>query len=161
MEAGMRNRLPSILVALVLSLASIPATAQSEAHTRWSRIERTPGFAGWKAQLQHMADAFGTAPVNHMCVVVATYTQPSVQGATVWGYLYWRENNQLYTLSQSKDAMSDLSLWQAPLDLKTGVVRRRQDIGSSTFLETRAWVNTVLRHCRSDGTEIVVKRSHA
>ena len=154
-------RVGLIAAAMVLSLASATAEAQPRTTTHWSRIEETPGFTGWRAQFQHMADAYGKAPVNHMCVVVATYTQVSNLDRTIWGYLYWKENNELYTLSQSKDAMSDFSLWQAPLDLKTGVVKHARDIGSSTFLETRSWMNNILRHCDSNGTKLVVEKSHA
>ncbi len=156
----MPHRPVLIVMAVVFGFASTTAEAQPKTFTRWSKIENTPGFADWRAQFQHMANG-GSHPVNHMCVVVATYTQPSVHDTTIWGYLYWRENNELYTLSQSNDAMSDLSLWQAPLNLKTGVVKRPEDIGSSTFLETRSWVNNILRHCDSNGTRIVVKKSHA
>ena len=150
------------LIALVMAfgLAST-ASAQPKATTRWTKIEETPGFTGWRAQLQHMADDFGKARYAHMCVVAVTYTQVSNQQKTIWGYLYWKENNELYTLSQSKEAMSDLSLWQAPLNLKTGVVKRQKDIGSSTFLETRGWVNNILHHCDTNGTKLVLEKSHA
>ena len=107
-----------------------------------------------------MADSYGKAPINHMCVVIATYTQVSNHDKTIWGYLYWRENTELYTLSQSKGAMSDLSLWQAPLSLKTGVVNYQKDIGSSTVLETRGWVNNILNHCDTTGTKLVLKKSN-
>ena len=161
MEPLMRGRPFFLTMVLVLGLASAKAEAQPKTTTRWSKIENTPGFIGWRAQLQHIADKFGMAPVNHMCVVVATYTQVSNRDQTIWGYLYWRENNELYTLSQSRYAMDDLSLWQAPLNLKTDVVKRQKDIGSSTFLETRGWVDNILRHCDLAGTKLVVMKSHA
>ena len=157
----MRSKPRLLSMVLAFGLVSPTAFAQPKTVTRWSKIETTPGFVGWRAQFQHMANDVGNAPVNHMCVVVATYTQVSNHDQTIWGYLYWKENNELYTLSQSKEAMSDLSLWQAPLNLKTGVVKRAKDIGSSTFLETRGWVNKILHHCDLDGTKLVVKKSHA
>ena len=102
-----------IAVAMAFGLAST-ALAQPRIHTHWSKIEDTLSFVGWRAQLQHMADSYGKAPINHMCVVIATYTQVSDHDRTIWGYLYWRENNELYTLSQSKEAMSDLSFGKRP-----------------------------------------------
>ena len=157
----MRGEPLLLTVALALGLASTTDFAKTKTYTRWSKIDDTPGFVGWRAQFQHMADEFGKAPVAHMCVVVATYTQAPHQQKMIWGYLYWKENNELYTLSQSKEAMSDLSLWQAPLNLKTGVVKRQKDIGSSTFLETRGWVNNILHHCDTNGTRLVLEKSHA
>ena len=156
----MRNRLPLILVVLMLGLASAAAEAQPKTTTRWSRIENTPGFIGWRAQFQHMADAYGKAPVAHMCVVAATYTQVSNHDTNVWGYLYWKENNQLYTLAQTDGPMSDTSLFKEPLNLKTDVVKRQRDIGSSNFLETRGWVNNILNHCKTAGTTLVLSRSN-
>ena len=156
----MRGRpfLPAMV--LMLGLASAAAEAQPKTTTRWSRIENTTGFMGWRAQLQHMADAYGKAPVAHMCVVAATYTQVSNHDANVWGYLYWKENNQLYTLSQSRGAMDDLAIFKGPLNLKTDVVRRESDIHGSNFLVTRAWVSNILHHCGTNGEQVVLRKAN-
>ena len=149
------------LIATVMAL-SLAATARADPKTvtRWSKIETTPNFVGWRAQFQHMTDTYGKAPMAHMCVVVATYTQVSDHSSFVWGYLYWKENNELYTLGQTDGPMDDLSLFKGPLNLKTGVVKRQKDIGSSTFLETRGWVNNILNHCKIDGTTLVLRKSN-
>ena len=146
-------------MAMALGLASTTAEARPKTSTHWSKIAESQGFTGWRAQFQHMVDG-GLHPVNHMCVVVATYTQPSIHDITVWGYLYWRENHELYTLSQSKDTMSDLSIWQSPLNLWTDVVKDQKDIGSSTFIETRGWVDNILHHCDTNGTRLILKKSN-
>ncbi len=140
--------------------AVLMAEAQPATTTRWSRIDSVQGFAGWRAQLQHMADQ-GATPINHMCIVVATYSRPSIHDTTIWGYLYWREAHRLYTLDRSDEPMSDLSIFKEPLDLRTDVVRTERDIHGSTFLVTRAWVNDVLRHCAMSGAEVVLRKSHA
>ncbi len=149
-----------IAMAMALGLASTTAEAQPKTFTRWSKIESTPYFEGWNAQLQHMTDAYGKAPIAHMCVVVATYTQGSDHNTNVWGYLYWKENNELYTLAQTDGPMSDTSLFKEPLNLKRDIVKRQSDIGSSTVLETRGWVENILKHCKTNGTTLVLRKSN-
>ena len=84
----MKHCLVGPVIVLMLAFVSTTADAQPKTTTRWSKVGNTPGFVGWRAQLQHMADAYGKAPVAHMCVVAATYTQVPNHDTNVWGYLY-------------------------------------------------------------------------
>jgi hypothetical protein len=147
------------VILAAVALASVIQTQEPVTTTRWSKIEHVAGFDGWRAQFQHMADT-GAHALNHMCVVVATYSQPGAHQTTVWAYLYWRETDELYTLDQSKGPMDDLSIFKGPLNLKTDVVRQDRDIRGSTYLVTRAWVDDILHHCRTDGEQLVIRRAH-
>lgn len=132
---------------------------QPDTATHWTKIDGYHGFQGWREQLQHMADQGSHFPVSHFCVIVATGSTAPPDNKFTWAYVYWREAAQLYTFGQSDEAMSDMTEFKAPLDLKKDVVATERQLKGSSYRVTRAWVADVLRHCATAGTQIVVRRS--
>ena len=151
-------RTAAAVTAVCLAFVPFNGTVAMSA-THWSAVDDHFGFQGWRNQLQHMADHDGNFPANHFCIVVATGATAAPASSYTWAYVHWREAARLYTFGQSDEAMSDLTEFQAPLDLNKDVVATTGQIGGSTYRVTRAWVRNVLHRCAQAGTQLVVRRS--
>jgi hypothetical protein len=98
---------------------------------------------------------------NNLCVV--GYENSNNNFAEV----YWKEKNMIYFwwepdisyTTESEDnliASRIMDLNQKPVDLKQDLVDNAQEIGSSTFLVTKAWANDVLNDCQKFGDKILI-----
>lgn len=84
-------------------------------------------------------------------------------------WIFWREGRQLmptvFETVVSDQEMSADQAWQLrirycrkPIDLDTGVVARKEDIGPSTYKVTRDFVSKVIYECVLNGELVVVKK---
>ncbi len=120
----------------------------------WSKIGNDPYFQDWQAQIARMVEGVDARPVNHVCVVG---WQKAGDADLQQAYVIWPEQHRLITWMPSTEPNS-LANETHVLDLKTDVVPREQDVGGSTYLVTRAWVENVERQCRRFGTELLFRK---
>lgn len=137
--------------------------ASSAATTRWTKIDAAPGFTGWHKELQRLTDKEGGARINHFCVVVERFRPQSGSGDTKppaqesLGRVYWREGSRLISWDASSADVGAASTRPGnDLDLKKDVRATQAEIGTSTYLVTRAWVHSIVQHCASDGLQVTV-----
>jgi hypothetical protein len=161
-----KRRLHSARVAAVLlavfQSGAFPATA---AQPRWTKIDAVAGFSGWRKELQRWADTEGRQPVNHFCVVAETFrpprglADPKPPPEEVVARVYWSEAHRLRSLDPSSTAVDASSLLPGnDLDLDRDVRATQAEVGASTYLVTRSWVDSVIRHCRRYGAEIIIEK---
>lgn len=77
-------------------------------------------------------------------------------GRGEFAYAYWKEDNSLTILNLplilplKKDSLEhDWLTTKARIDLRNGVVPTEEDIGGSSYLVDRPWVNKIKKLCRS------------
>lgn len=86
---------------------------------------------------------------QHFCAIGYKYAEG---GINVW--VHWREDKRLLLWQGSSDPeMREKGLIHANRDLLLGkdTVERKEDIQGSTFLETRAWWESVAQDCATHG----------
>jgi hypothetical protein len=88
-----------------------------------------------------------TSAVNHICVV---------QGSD-HAWVLWKEK-RLAVLWRGEP---DLRWSTRQLDWDKDFVKTQADVGSSTYLETRAMLDNLLATCEHDGTKLVVRKDRA
>ena len=147
-----------VVMALLASVAPSPGP-------RWSKVERSPEFRGWRQELQRVADTEGRAPKNHFCLVVQTFTpergpydlkKPKEESVAL---VLWREERQVREWAGSDPAGRILSVpGSAVLDLRKDIVPTANDLHGSTFRETGGWLASIRRHCARSGTQVIVTR---
>ncbi|MBW6422471.1 hypothetical protein KX729_13520 [Rhizobium sp. XQZ8] len=132
-----RTSFPTLLMVMTLAFHA-PASAASDAR-----------FGSPIPALKRLIASTEPRPkgMQHFCVV--TYR---ASGGYAW--VHWREANKLIFWGGTvPDTSPDDTLVFAPrkLDLKTDVVRSRNEVGSSTYLVTRKWVAARLTDCKRRG----------
>jgi hypothetical protein len=76
-------------------------------------------------------------------------------------YVHWPRENKLILWEGGTDPVSrpqSIARSRRPLDLRTDVVATPADIGSSTYLVDRAWVNQKIADCAKHGQQVRVAR---
>jgi hypothetical protein len=130
------------MVSLLVVFTSAPALAQ-----RPCSIKGWAEFSQPVQALQVLAASRGREPLNHFCIV--GYNESSDR----YAWVYWREGNALILWEPNvNDPMYPSLSWSRRyLHLNKDVVNSMAEVGTSTYLVTRAWVNKVLRDCRKMG----------
>jgi hypothetical protein len=131
-----------------------PANAQEEKRvTHCELSEYRPG-------LRRFVRHFGQASVNHVYIARAD----NDDGKQSW-YAYWKEDQSILLLGHFTRVNSLLDLlWlhhKARIDLKTGVVPTRADVGSSTYLVSSEWANRIIDTCLKNGLVVKIRLKKA
>lgn len=135
-----------LILAVVLAAASPVGAAE-----RWGKLDDTPGFHGWRDELQRRVNAAGGPPRQAICAVVRTSDDPQ---AYTWAYIHWPQARRFYTWFPTEGQDVSSMNQKEELDLRRDVVRRQADLHGSTFRVTRAWMANVVRHCAAKGTTL-------
>jgi hypothetical protein len=111
------------------------------------------------ASLQLLVDETAKEEVNHFfaCRI----------GGDDW--IFWREGRllmpTLFDVAAADEEMTIDDIWKMrirfcrkPIDLDSGVVRRRADVGTSTYFVSRRFVSGILHECVLDGELITLKK---
>jgi hypothetical protein len=144
------TRLFGVSVMLLLCCAATPAAS---AEDYWDRpIKGNPDYADVRTQLQVLVNIFAYHKINHFCVVADH--DPNNEAALVyWSsqrqLITWDPGGELYALVDSRD----------PLNLQQDVVADYNEVGSSTYLVTRGWLNGVLADCRKFGNAYTIVKT--
>lgn len=74
-------------------------------------------------------------------------------------YVYWMTDNSIISLSwpleQVRDSVGYISEYSHRINLASGVVPTRQDVGSSTHLTDSDWTAERLRECIESGSKLI------
>ena len=147
----------TLLRLLLFALALIAVEAAAPV------IEKHPQKDLILQSLQRLVDERSKASENHFFILRRTDGQD---------WIYWREGRLLWATelvpySEKKGpaelrarAVWDMRLrrpWK-PIDLDTGVVPTREDIGSSTYLVSKDFVADIVFDCVLDGELLVVRK---
>lgn len=118
-------------------------------------VHSHPNFAGIVATLKELAAREGRTRRNTFFI------------ADVWredgrdySYAYWKEDKSIIILQlplEKESASYDWLYGKARVDLETDVVPTQEDIGGSSFLVDREWVNKILKECAGGFKLSVVK----
>jgi hypothetical protein len=153
------------LVAKRMSLAAVSAlvlacSPGTDSKTFVPRpIQGDPRFAYAAEAVQALADIYGEPGKHHFCIV-------GIAGSPNAAWVHWREGKRLtYWTPMGEDVSEDvlhkdLILTADHVRLDSGVVDSEEEIGTSTYLVTRAWANAIIEGCQAVGEELeVVKRT--
>lgn len=137
-----------LLVGIVTAITLSVAPARGA--VRWFPVSESEWFPGWRAQLQELVDQAPRQAPSQICIVAVRDVDP----ATLQAYVVWPAQHQLITWMPSKGDDHSLVHETHVLDLNKDIVPTRKEIGSSTYLEDRAWVLNIERHCKRTGTTL-------
>lgn len=98
---------------------------------------------------------------QHFCII-GYDPGPDDNGADgKMAYVHWKEGKRLIQWNSVSDPayFKDSIKWaRSNLDLTKDVVATEAEIGGSTYLVTRAWVDEILRSCAARGAQYTVSR---
>ncbi len=90
------------------------------------------------------------------------------EGETSFVRVYWPKDKSIrlitFPISCAEDGRQssdpDLSWYEQKgrIDLKTGVVPTRDDVGASTYLVDRPWVDKVIQDCLKNGYPVLIRK---
>ena len=118
-------------------------------------VRSHPNFSGIVGTLKELVAREGKAKRN-------TFFIAAVRGENgrEYSYAYWKEDKSIIILHLPLEKESASYEWlygKARVDLETDVVPTQKDIGGSSFLVDRAWVNKILKECAGGFKLSVVK----
>lgn len=145
-----RGRLANMVLLGGVLPAIIFSVEPARGAVRWFRVSESEWFSGWRAQLQELVDQSPNQAPSRICIVGLRDVDP----ATLQAYVIWPAQHRLITWIPSKDDDHSLVHETHVLDLNKDIVATRREIGSSTYLEDRAWLLSTERHCKRSGTTL-------
>ena len=125
-------------------------------------VEKAPGYNPVLPALEsYLAAQDATKGQQTLCVI--GYVEPKSDGAgknnVAW--VYWREGNRLTQWEPAAEGFEpkdSLKHSRRDLDLAKDVVAKPEDVGSSTYKVSSAWVADVKKDCQKRGKsyEIII-----
>ncbi len=146
MPTTLLKRAAAYAIATACLIAISPAHAAAE----WVSIKTLPGFSDAQAQLQALVDKNGHHTINRLCVI------GQKNGAHFQAEVYWPSENKLILWVPNINDPDTLAHSRRYLDLKRDV---RTDIGTSTYLLSRSFVNELLTACSAKGDHFVMRKT--
>lgn len=150
-----------------LSICTIPAQEEEASNRKTFQVSQTDGYRPVRPSLQsYLRQQPGKGrSQQHFCVI--GYEQPtqSESRANQIAWVHWIEGAKLvlwlptgtvsglptkYTLLHSK----------RNLNLKKDVVSTPKEIGGSSYLVDRPWVDALMADCRNRGERFTLRRQH-
>jgi hypothetical protein len=149
---GAVSQLPAHGLGLIL-WALIPAISVAATsptlHEPFS-IRADPDFGSYRQVLKPLAKKYRPGRENDFCIV--GYRLPE---ETRIAWVIWKQRNELILWEAGE---TDLDISRRKLDLKKDVVGSASEIGGSTYLVTKAWVDGLLQDCASHGTRLHLRK---
>jgi hypothetical protein len=143
----MRHSLLIIFIAASLSFFSQSAFTGDVLNT--FPLNSDAMFADANRMLQAYAKTNSHNKTNTFCVLGVTADDKS---HVAW--IIWKQKAQMI-LWEGQDLNKAGS--RRVLDLKKDVVKTQTDVGSSTYLVTRDWVDQIEKACAKDGEKIEIR----
>lgn len=107
-------------------------------------------FASLQAPIKAFLKERHPRPMNTVCVVA----EPDATGAgRAW--VLWREGSTLVLWEGEEELVHSRRI----LDLRRDVVATDKDVGSSTYLVSRTWVDALTKRCAREGVTAHFLRS--
>jgi hypothetical protein len=150
-----------LLLATALSLISVmPAGAQALPQQTFLPDQQL-GYKPVKPALKGLASTQKSkAAMQHFCVIGYQLERSADSSASKIAWVYWKEQNSLIywePAAQGFEPKDTLIHSRRQLDLAQDVVATQADVGSSSYLVSRDWVNSVLKDCQKRGTRYTLK----
>jgi hypothetical protein len=141
-----------VLAALAASVA-MSGYSPASAKWRWPYptwpvdIHSDPAFANYKTLVVSYLRQHSRHHRTHACVIGLR----SSYGTTAW--VIWRGGGKLILYPEGE---TDLNLSNRQLSLSKDVVATDEQVGTSTYLVSRPWVNWLERQCSVHGRRVTV-----
>jgi hypothetical protein len=123
-------------------------------------VEATSGFKPVQSALKALLEKQRvTNTRQHLCVIGYINDRDAGAAPTKMAWVHWREKNQLiYWGAAAKGFASKETLLRSrrTLDLSADVVPTDDDIGGSTYLVSKPWVEALLKDCKARGKSYAV-----
>ena len=123
------------------------------------QVNRHPNHPEILVLLKDLVARFGKAKWNIF------YISPIARkGEGEYAYIYWKQDNSIITLDlpMKKPLEEESALWlytgKARIDLVKGVVPTEDEVGSSTFLVIKPWVDRIIKDCVSNGQKVTIAK---
>ena len=144
----------SILIAALCCFTAQSSTSDS--------VVSKPDLAGKVATLQEYVSRCGRNQINTFYIA----NLRNDDGKKYW-YAYWREGQSILLFEHfapvDPGSGGYISYeWldrKARIDLRTEVVPTKEEIGGSSFLEDKPWVDRIVSGCIARGQRYVIKRT--
>lgn len=148
-----------LLFIVFLFLPALSLGAGKSVENEYISIYSLKGFDMFKLTLSKIVGNLNSDDKRDQHFYIAKY-DPNVN----YTYMYWAEKTQLWKIYPSPDYVTEYD-WeglQYPsggewLDLKTDVVLTVEEMGSSTYLETKAWAADKLFDAVVNGDLVTIK----
>jgi len=138
------------LLLLVCLLLAAPAWTLPPAEGQGKEQVTPSELSAYLPGLRRFVRHFGQASVNHFYIARVLNDDGKKHL-----YAYWKEDQSILLLGHFGIVNDTLDLgWlhhKARIDLQTGVVPRRADVGSSTYLVSADWANRIIDTCIKKG----------
>ena len=126
---------------------------------RANTVDSPQNPPGIRKFLQGFADSCSEKDIDYFFL-----SPVSTQNGSDYCYAYWLTGNSIIIIDLPIGKIEDPIgyLWyagNARIDLATGVVPTREDVGSSTYLVDSTWVASILRDCLGSGIEVVIRKT--
>lgn len=141
-----------VVGSILMLLASAGNTAAQEPKSTKLRSHRN--FSGVVATLKELVAREGKSKRNTILI-----SEVFREDGHEYSYAYWKEDKSIIILHlplKKNTASYDWLYGKARVDLELDVVPTQKDIGGSSFLVDRSWVNRILKKCAS-GYRLIVR----
>jgi hypothetical protein len=149
-----------ILVIVFSLLACLPVCPQGLRKQTFSP-EQHLGYKPIKAALAALASVHkNKAGLQHFCVIGYQSNRFSNQPPSKIVWVHWKEQNRLIywePAAAGLESKTTLIHSRRQIDLTNDVVETQAEVGSSSYLVARDWVNSVLKDCRKSGVNYVLR----
>ena len=144
-----------IMITLVLMLMTCAGDVAAQ-NPKSTPVRFHPNFSGIVATLKELVAREGEASRNTFFIADVRW-----EDGRAYSYAYWKEDKAIIVLHLPLEKESASYEWlygKARVDLETDVVTTPEEIGGSSFLVDRGWVNKILKECAKGFKLSVVKR---
>ncbi len=150
-----------LLSATALSLtAALTAQAQALPGQTFSP-DRELGYKPVKPALKALASTQKSkTALHHFCVIGYQLQRSADEPLSKIAWVYWKEQNSLLywePAAQGAQSKDTLIHSRRQLDLTQDVVATQAEVGSSSYLVSREWVDSILKDCKKRGLTYSVK----
>jgi hypothetical protein len=133
------------------------STANETFPSQYISVEKIDGFSPVETSLREYIENQKAVPgPQNICVVVDT---TNANKNSVTALVYWHEGQRLIYWDQPARGVNPsetLIHSHRDLDLRTDVVKNDADIGSSTYLVTQNWVQSIKDSCNKYGNKYLI-----
>jgi hypothetical protein len=144
--------MPAMLVSVLLFIA-----LYGQADATFFSIVGNPHYPRPRATLERLVAEKGEVGVNHFHVIGYRFPDGS---DLAW--VYWVEDRSLILWEPTAypEYPVKLSCSRRYLNLDRDIVEMEDDLKGSTYLETKAWANSVIEESKRRGSHYVITKPH-
>lgn len=144
-------------IVITLLTASISFMNQAQIRNPYYPFASQTEYAEKVDALNEFVTRFGQKQVNRIFVAKV---QTEDGNEALFGY--WKEDNSILILEHFSLFNEDSSYYwlhhKARIDLETDVVPTKEDIGGSTYLVDKPWVDGIVKACLEKSRKLVIHK---